>query len=94
MVRMPAVMLTLPVGVAVRGVGEHVNVHSSLFHHHLNGGLRMVCMTMFALVFAGSKELPMPEGRLKLKRFAQSIESRIVFVEIATVTPLESVIPA
>ena len=49
----------------------------------MNGGLRIACMTMFALVFAGSNELPMPLGLLKLKRRAQDMLSRIVYVEIA-----------
>jgi hypothetical protein len=42
-------------------------------------------MTRLALVFAGSRKFPMPKGRLKLKRFAHSIEPRIVLEAIAAI---------
>ena len=83
----PPVTETFPVRPTEGAVELHVNVNSSVFQRHENGGLRMVCMTRFALVLAGSSRLPMPDGRLKLKRFANSIESNIVYVEIATVSP-------
>lgn len=60
-----------------------MKAYSCEFQTHLNGGLRIACMTMFALVFAGSSRLPMPDGLLKQNLFAHSIESSTVYVEIA-----------
>jgi hypothetical protein len=84
MVTTLAVTEMFPVKPTFAAVGLHVKAYSCEFQTHLKGGLRIACMTRFALVFAGSSRLPMPVGRLKLNRFAHSIESSTVYVEIAT----------
>jgi hypothetical protein len=79
---------TFPVKPDDAAVGLHVKVNSVVFHIHLNGGESIACITKFAEVLAGSKALPTPLGRLKLKRLQNSIVPKIVFVEIAIEFPL------
>src|SRR5271156_3226149 len=59
------------VAAADGATGEALNVISRVFHHQRNGGDRMVWMTMFALVSAGSREFPITGLWLKQSRLAQ-----------------------
>jgi len=69
--------------VAVGAVVDVVNVKSSEFHHHSNGGDKIVCKTRFAAVRAGSKEFPMTGLWLKQSLFVKFIVSAIVMLETA-----------
>jgi hypothetical protein len=57
-VRTPVAEIVDDVEVATGAVGDVVNVKSSEFHHHSNGGDSTVCKTRFAEVRAGSREFP------------------------------------
>jgi hypothetical protein len=70
--------MLIAVLVAEFGTGLHVKTNSSLFHHHSNGGDRIVWVMRYALVNAGSRPLPRTMPRAKANFFAHSMLFAIV----------------
>ena len=85
-VNTPVADMVDDVEVAAGAVVDVVNVKSSEFHQYSKGGDKIVCITRFAAVRAGSNELPITGLWLKHSRFVKLIVSAIVMLETAMIT--------